>query len=204
MGQKKEAPPVRAGPRDSDEKPLCLGADFRGDRVVTRVQGRAERGQTGDRHDGDESGDQAVLDRGRARFVAEQLANEIHDFALLRLHGRRRILDPHFLSPGEDGPPQDGKPALPMTGLETPEKSPRGGGLTRQRRTSFAPRNYEIPLQSMPRRCAASRLLLEQLEGVDQCLDHAPRQGDADEAPGEDELEAVSGCAVAHESPPGS
>src|SRR5260370_23797680 len=70
------------------------GLHLRGDVVVRGVEGRAERGQTGDGHDGNEGGDQAVLDGRGPRFVAEQLANELdHDFALLRLHGRRRILD---------------------------------------------------------------------------------------------------------------
>jgi len=92
---------VRAGLKSSDDN-SCLRADLRGDCVVTGVQGRAERGQTSDRHDGDEGGDQAVLDRGGARFVAEQLAKESHDFSLLKLHGRRPILGSHRLSQGEE------------------------------------------------------------------------------------------------------
>ena len=81
---KGKAPPVGAGPRYSGDN-ACLRADAGRDHVVPGVQGRAERGQTSDRHDGDEGSDQALLDRGRARAVLQNLANEFeHYLALLR------------------------------------------------------------------------------------------------------------------------
>src|SRR5512135_2443172 len=54
-----------------------LRADVGRDRVVPGVERRAESGQTGDRHDGDQGGDEPVLDRGRTGAILCEAANEM-------------------------------------------------------------------------------------------------------------------------------
>src|SRR4029077_15910944 len=71
----------------------CLRADVGGDGVVPAVQGGTQRRQASDGHDGDERGDQTVLDRSGARAVLQNLANETdHDTLSLRVRGTRRTM----------------------------------------------------------------------------------------------------------------
>ena len=54
------------------------GAAHAGDDFVELgLDGRAERGHGRDDHDGDQGGDQAVLDGGGARLVGHELGNEL-------------------------------------------------------------------------------------------------------------------------------
>jgi hypothetical protein len=62
--------------------PLARVRDFACDVVVFGVERRAERGQARCRHDGDERGDETVLDRGRARAVPRKFA-DVHDHDIL-------------------------------------------------------------------------------------------------------------------------
>ena len=57
------------------------------DSDVLGVDRRAERGQSRDRRDGNESGDESVLDRGGASAVLHKLADELdHDILLVELN----------------------------------------------------------------------------------------------------------------------
>jgi len=54
---------------------------------VLGVDRRAERGQACNRRDGDERGDESVLDRGGARAVLHKFADELdHDILLVELN----------------------------------------------------------------------------------------------------------------------
>ena len=72
------------------EASACRVRDFGGDRVERVAQVRAKLGEREDERDGDEGGDQAIFDGGRAVFVFDKFANELRHVSSLQIPGSDR------------------------------------------------------------------------------------------------------------------